>query len=183
MEQHPDTWGLDEQLWRWFVKRAERDGRPVQVYHQSWRMFSMSSGAMRIGGAGAYGGLAGERGLHRLEWDHFRRVTPMVEVHVDVLPVAASYDGIRIQEEDVQEWAKALGDHGGPPLSPVRTVGLRHVPTGILATCTGQETTQRNRMGAWTLLRSQLLHLQRTAADGQDAPPPVKHHDRPLGVW
>ncbi|HEX2313179.1 MAG TPA: hypothetical protein VHJ17_05575 [Thermomonospora sp.] len=156
---HPDTRGAELRLWTRYVEQAERSGRPVRVHYRTWGPTSMTSAAMRVGGADAFGWLAGERGVHRIDRDRGRRIRPAVEVRVEVVPVAVSYDGIHVPDEDVRVWEEPQADHGGPPVSPVRSVWLRHLPTGVSAGCEGRESTRRNRTDAWTLLLSRLAHL------------------------
>lgn len=133
-------WGTD--LLARYVKQAERQGRRVQVYSESVSMDFDLSVTMRIGGPNAFGWLKGERaGGCRA-----------VHGRVEVLPVAVSYDGIYVDEDDVEVFEQRETSSCGGPL-----------PDDVRA-------THRNRTGAWTWLRARLLHLRQ-----------AETHDRFLG--
>ncbi len=167
------TW-LAERLLRRYVKQAaERDMGRAQVYYHFDRIEGLSA-AMRIGGPGAFGYLKGERGVHRLAREGDR---PAADARVEILAVAVSYDEIRIEDHEVKatEW-RETSLCGGPLPYVSYGVRLTHSPTGIQVDCRGQGATHLNRTGAWTLLRSRLLHLRHSS--DESAPLPVRNHNR-----
>jgi protein subunit release factor B len=160
--------GWSARLWRAYARRAEEAGRHVRLYHSHRDCRAVE---MRIGGAGAFGWLAGERGVHRL---HRGSGRANLGARVEVLAVAVSYDDIRVEDEVEADYWPEMGGCGGRLPFTSSSVSLRHVPTGTDAYCEGQGSTQRNRAEAWTLLLSRLLRLRRTASAEETA---VFDHD------
>ncbi|WP_202125324.1 PCRF domain-containing protein [Actinomadura physcomitrii] len=146
-----------------YIKDAERDGRPVHVYNKSDCADPPAfTATVHISGIGAFGSLKSEHGIHRSEG------RPVLKVAVDILAVAVPYDDIRLDDGEIearesQEWT----DCGGPLGYERRSVILTHIPTGITASCSKQESTHLNRSGARTLLRARLLQRRRGAAADQ----------------
>ncbi|GAA0948135.1 hypothetical protein GCM10009550_24230 [Actinocorallia libanotica] len=154
VEAEPDEDGsCVHALWRTYVARAEREKRRVWTYRRRESGCDLRAVTMRVGGPGAFGLLAGERGVRRLERGSGARV--------EVLPAAVSYDFLRVPDEEVridllcQTWGC-----GVPHPEWNSAVRLTHLPTGTGAFCEGQGTTRRNLAGATTVLRARLLRLR-----------------------
>jgi protein subunit release factor A len=146
-------------LWRMYVEQAERDGRRVRIHNRRMGEFGLRSVTMWIGGAGAFGWLTGERGVHHLNRGLVR---PALDVRVDALPSALSFDPICVPDDElrVEEFVETWGC-GVPYPDWNHSVRLTHLPTGVVVSCQGQGSTHHNREGAMTELRARLLHLRR----------------------
>ncbi|SEF57625.1 RF-1 domain-containing protein [Thermomonospora echinospora] len=159
--QEAESWA--EELACRYAGRAERGGRSVRVYTRGHSWFGPRATVMRIGGAGAFGWLAAEAGVHRCDRAADR---PVLEAWVEVLPMAVSYDFVRIPDEEVrvEDFPETWGCGARLP-DWNRSVRLTHLPTGLVAFCQGQGSTTRNRAGAMTLLQALLLRLRHAADD------------------
>ncbi|WP_281186148.1 PCRF domain-containing protein [Actinomadura kijaniata] len=156
------------ELWQDYLERARRAGRPARTYDRGMGEWAVRSVTMRIGGPGAFGWLAGEDGS--------RPSGP--GVRVEVLPMALSFDPVRVPDEDVrvEEFLRLRGC-GVPDPGGNRTVRITHLPTGTVVVCEDQGTTHRNRVGAMAVLRTRLLHA-RTRRDAS-APSRPENASRP----
>lgn len=162
-------------LWQMYTRRAERDGRPVRTYHRRMGCFDLLSVTMWIGGAGAFGWLAAERGPHRLDRGS---ALPALDARVEVLPAAVSFDPVHVPDDEVRVEGFPESRGCGVPYPDGRgSVRLTHLPTQTVAFCEGQGKTHLNRAGAMTVLRARLLHLRRAAPADETEPLPVRHHD------
>ncbi|MFC7562910.1 PCRF domain-containing protein [Actinomadura namibiensis] len=149
------------ELWQDYLERARRAGRPASTYDRRMGEWDVRSVTMRIGGPGAFGWLAGEDGS--------RPSGP--GVRVEVLPMALSFDPVRVPDEDVRvEEFPRLRGCGVPDPGGNRAVRITHLPTGTVVVCEDQGTTHRNRVGAMAVLRTRLLH----ARTRRDAPAPSR---------
>ncbi len=163
--------GCVHELWRTYVGRADREGRRVRTYRRRTSGCDLRAVTMWVGGAGAFGWLAGERGVRRIEPGFG---SPPVRARVEVLPAAVSYDFLRVPDEEVRvETLTQTWGCGAPYPEWNGAVRLVHLPTGTDAFCEGQGTTGRNLAGAMTVLRARLLRLRtgQTAARGLGGTP------------
>ncbi len=165
-----DACDWTEMMLRMYLRYCERVGYEVEEMDRNdGEDAGIQSAELHIKGPYAYGNLACEVGVHRME-----RVSPFNAqgkrqtsfAAVNVTPELADIE-IQIDwDEEVREDTYRAGGKGGQHVNKTSSaVRLVHLATGIISQCQNQRSQHQNRAEARKVLMSRLYQLEEAKRD------------------
>ncbi len=176
---HAGAGGTEAQDWaemlqRMFIRWAEGKKFSVDIIdYSSGDEAGLKSVLMGISGEYAYGYLKSERGVHRLvrisPYDSSaRRHTSFAKV--EVWPDVAEEIEVEIDEKDLEiQRFKASGAGGQHVQKNETAVRIKHIPTGLVASCQNQRSLTQNIDFAMKVLKSQIFDLEQRKQEAEIA--------------
>ena len=160
-------------LYRLYIRYSERKNWQFKVLSLSdTGIGGFKEVIVSIQGAGAFGMLKYESGVHRVQ--RVPKTETSGRVHtsaatVAVLPEAEDVD-IELNESDLKIDTYRASGAGGQHVNKTESaIRITHLPTNLVVTCQDESSQHKNRAAALKVLKSRLLAQEKEKVDAKRA--------------